>query len=58
MIVLTLQIRHRYGDPSKGNPPESPKPNCRKTCLNIFPRKILGFILKLTFEFQFGVYIF
>ena len=30
MVVITLQRRYQYGDPSKGHPTEGIKPNCKK----------------------------
>jgi hypothetical protein len=40
MAVLTLQRRYQYGDRTKGHPPESLKPNCRKKLSQDIPYDI------------------
>jgi len=38
MAVITLQKKYQYGDPLKGHPLESLKPNCRKKVSRHFRR--------------------
>ena len=52
MAELTIQRRYQYGDPSKGQPTESLKHDCRKIYLKLFPWDIHNFSVVTNIKLQ------